>query len=151
MAAGDSTRVWFPAMLEELERRWRMTLSWEECAKLCDQMTAVRTEIRRARDLKGPRLFCRHCQEVHEMNLGPITIRSMLFALRKRGLLTDKELTEMDVRWRRYRAEHRLDGCGKKRAEPDGAPKSRPPVRSPTSPGVPSSDSQRTSSSGGCG
>ena len=35
--------------------------------------------------------------------------------------------------------------------EPDAAPNSRPPSQLPNSPAVPSSDSQRTSSSGGCG
>jgi DNA-binding transcriptional ArsR family regulator len=63
-------------------------------------------------------MFCRHCDEVHEMSLAPITIRSLLFALRKKGLLTDQALEEMDAKWRRYRSEHRLDGCGKERAEP---------------------------------
>ena len=138
-------------MLEELERRWSMALSWEECGTLCERMTAVRAEIRAARGLKGPTMFCRHCQKVHEMSLGPITIRSMLFALRKRGLLTDKELTELDVQWRRYRAVHRLDGCAKKRAEPAAPPNSRPPSQLPSSPEVQPSDSPRTSSSGGCG
>src|SRR5664280_668423 len=118
MPPGDSTRAWFPEMLEELEKRWNMALSWEECSALCDRMTEVRAELRRERDLKGPKMFCRHCNEVHEMSQGRITIRSLLFALRKRGLLTDRELKEMDERWRRHRSEHRLDGCGKKRAEP---------------------------------
>jgi hypothetical protein len=37
-----------------------------------------------------------------------------------------------------------------KMAEPDAAPNSRPPPQSPSSPEVPSPDSQRTSFSGGC-
>jgi hypothetical protein len=48
----------------------------------------------------------------------PVTIRSVLFALRKRGLLTDQDLQKMDTEWRRYRSKHRLDGYAKKRAEP---------------------------------
>ena len=36
-------------------------------------------------------------------------------------------------------------------AEPDAAPNSRPPQQPPSSPQVQASDSQRTSSSGGCG
>jgi uncharacterized membrane protein YwzB len=36
-------------------------------------------------------------------------------------------------------------------AEPDAPPNSRPPSQSPTSPEVPTPDSQRTPSSGGCG
>ena len=56
------------------------------------------------------------------MTPGPVTIRSVLFALRKRGLLSDDELHNMDAEWRRYRSKHCLDGCGRKRAEPVDAP-----------------------------
>jgi hypothetical protein len=38
----------------------------------------------------------------------PITIRSLLFALRKRGVLLDLELKQLDVAWRRYQAKHIL-------------------------------------------
>jgi hypothetical protein len=117
MAAADSTRSWLPEMLEELERRWSPTLSWEEYSVICDRVTELRTQLRRERGVKNPRMFCRHCGEVHEMVPGPVTIRSVLFALRKRGALTDEELNQMDADWRRYRSKHRLDGCGRKRAE----------------------------------
>jgi hypothetical protein len=56
------------------------------------------------------------------MTLAPVTIRSVLFALKKKGLLTELQLNQMDVEWRRYRSKHRLDGRGVKGAEPDGAP-----------------------------
>lgn len=55
------------------------------------------------------------CNAVHEMRLAPITIRSLLFALRKQGVLTDLELKQLDLAWRRYQAQKLLDGCGKKR------------------------------------
>jgi hypothetical protein len=58
---------------------------------------------------------CRHCNAVHEMRLAPITIRSLLFALHKHGVLTDLDLKQLDLAWRRYQAKQRLDGCGRKR------------------------------------
>ena len=122
MAAANSTRSWLPEMLEELERRWSRSLRWEEYSVLCDRMTEIRTQLRRERGVKNPRMFCRHCNEVHEMVPGPVTIRSVLFALRKGGLLTDEELKQLDVGWRRYRSKHRLDGCGRRRAEPGDEP-----------------------------
>jgi hypothetical protein len=76
--------------------------------------------------VKNPRMLCRHCKEIREMIPGPVTIRSVLFALRKRGLLTDEELKQMDVEWRRYRSKHRLDGYGRKRAEPGASPNGGP-------------------------
>lgn len=122
MAAANSTRSWLPEMLDELERRWSPSLSWEEYSAVCDQMTELRMQLRRERGVKNPRMFCHHCNEVHEMIPGPVTIRSVLFALRKIGVLTDKELSQMDSEWRRYRAKHGLDGCGRKRAEPGASP-----------------------------
>lgn len=127
MPAGNSTRAWLPEMVDELEKRWSRTLSWEEYSPLCDRMTEMRTQLRRERGVKGPRMFCRHCNEFHEMNLGPVTIRSVLFALKKRGLLTEVELNAMDVEWRRYRSKHRLDGCGRRRVEQIAAANSHSP------------------------
>lgn len=122
MAAADATRFWFPEMLEELERRWSPSLRWEQYSAVCDRMTELRTQLRRERGANNPRMFCRHCGEVHEMLPGPVTIRSLLFALRKRGVLTEEELNQMDAAWRRYRSKHRLDGCGRKRVEPGASP-----------------------------
>ncbi len=119
-------------MLEELERRWSRSLGWEEYSVICDRMTELRMQLRRERGVKNPRMFCRHCKEVHEMIPGPVTIRSVLFALRKRGVLTDEEFNQMEVEWRRYRSKQRLDGCGRKRAE-TGASPSGAAVRGPAS------------------
>ena len=116
MPAGDSTRVWFPEMLEELKKQWSKSLGWEACGVLCERMTEARTKLKLKKGLKGPIMRCHHCNALHEMSLGPITIRSLLFALRNLGVLTDQELKPMDAAWRRYRAQHRLDGCGKTRA-----------------------------------
>ena len=122
MAAADSGRVWFSEMLEALEKEWDPTLSWEECGALCDRMTDARKKLRSDRGIKNVRLRCRHCNEVHEMDLAPITIRSMLYALRKQGRLTDEELQKLDKTWQRYRRRNGLDGRAKKRAEPGGPP-----------------------------
>ena len=113
-------------MLEELERRWSPSLGWEEYSVVCERMTELRMQLRRERGVKNPRMFCRHCKEVHEMIPGPVTIRSVLFALRKRGVLTNEEFNQMEGEWRRYRSKHGLDGCGRKRAEPCASPNGGP-------------------------
>jgi len=107
-------------MLDELQETWSRSLRWEEYLSICDRMTTIRTRIRQERGVKGPKMFCRHCQEVHEMNLGPVTIRSVLLALRKKGLLTEEELRQRDTEWRRYRSKHPLDGSGRKRGRTKG-------------------------------
>lgn len=122
MPSGDSTRVWFPEMLAEMQKQWGKTLSWEECGALCERMTEFRTKLKLEKGLRGPMMHCRQCNAVHEMRLPPITIRSLLFALRKQGAVSDTELAQLDAAWKRYRAQHRLDGCGKRRDVPGTAP-----------------------------
>lgn len=122
MPSGDSTRVWFPEMLVELQKQWSRTLSWEDCGVLCERMTEARTKLKLEKGLQGPMMHCPRCNAVHEMRLAPITIRSLLFALRKQGVLSDPELNQLDAAWKRYRAKHRLDGCGKRREVPSMSP-----------------------------
>ncbi len=116
-------------MLDELTRSWSRSLRWEEYSSICDRVTEIRSQLRQERGVKGPRLFCGHCKEVHEMTPVPVTIRSVLFALRKAGLLADVELEKMDAEWRRYRSKHHLDGCARKRAEPVEPGNRRQPPR----------------------
>ena len=115
-------------MLDELQKQWSKAFSWEAWGVLCERMTEARTKLKLEKGLTGPMMHCRHCNAVHEMHLAPITIRSLLFALRNRHVLTDQELTQLDAAWRRYRAQHRLDGCGKRR----DAPGIEPPATSPS-------------------
>lgn len=74
----------------------------------------------------------------------------------------DDEVSAMlhEIQWDRFSDEFlkRLKALGvdlkrrqEKKGEQGAAPNSRPPQQLPTSPAVQSSDSQRTSSSGGCG
>ena len=105
-------------MLEDLVKEWSPSLSWEECGALCDRMTETRTRLRQSKGIKNPQMWCRECNEVQEMTLAPLTIRSMLFALRKQGRLSDDETAYLDKAWQRYRRKTRLDGCAKELAEP---------------------------------
>ncbi len=117
MPAGDSTRTWFPSMLDVLEREWSMSLSWADCADLCQRMTETREKLKQESGIKTPTMRCRRCNGDHSMRLAPITIRSLLFALRKRGLLDETDLIRLDGDWKRYRKAHRLDGYGREHAE----------------------------------
>ena len=125
MPAGDSVRAWFPEMLLTIQQEWKISLSWEECAALCRRMTNLREEIKRERGIKGMMKICKQCGGVHEMGPAPITIRSLLFALRKKELINDVGFKRLDSEWNRYRKKYRLDGYGKI-AEPDGSPNGSP-------------------------
>jgi hypothetical protein len=114
MAAGDAQRTWFPEMLEGLKVRWHRELSWEECRDLCGEMTALRTKIRESKNIKPVRAWCKNCQAHHNPTPSPLTIRSMLFALKKIGVMDEFEFKELDKMWKKYRKDNSLDARGQK-------------------------------------
>jgi hypothetical protein len=113
MAAGDSQRAWFPEMMAELKDIWNPKMSWEECAAICQRMTVLRESIWKLRNIKPARMWCPNCQEYHDSRPPEISIRSMLFALRKLNVIADNELKELDKSWKKYRKEYNLDAYGK--------------------------------------
>jgi hypothetical protein len=55
MPAGDTQRVWFPEMIEELRTSWSMTMPWEDLADFCARMTKKPTTHGNADGLHGDR------------------------------------------------------------------------------------------------
>jgi len=100
MPAGDAQRAWFPEMTDALQKLWTPEMSWEECASLCKSMTSMRAEIKTKKHIRGPRMRCKKCNQMSEMILLPIGIRSLLYALRKLEVLSDEELSFMDKDWK---------------------------------------------------
>lgn len=117
MPSGDAIRSWFPEMLEGLAEKWSPSLSWEEWAVLCREMTELRTRIRKERRISGQKMFCKGCGEVKEMVPLPIGIRSMLFALKKVKLLDDDQLVRLDKEWKKHQRIHGLDNLGTPKCE----------------------------------
>jgi hypothetical protein len=114
MAAGDVQRVWFPEMLEALASTWSVSMTWEELADFCQRMTEERRAIRRSRGIQSPRTRCPKCGVVSQSDIAGVTIRSARFALKKAGKIGAAEFEEMDKRWRKHRATHRLDAFGRR-------------------------------------
>lgn len=112
MPQGDAQRSWFPEMLEDLAEKWNPSLSWDECAELCKRMTKRRSAIRKKKGITGPRILCKGCGDLHDMEPLPIGVRSLLFALKKQGLLNDEELALKDKEWKRHQRKYRLDSLG---------------------------------------
>lgn len=106
-------------MLEELKGKWSPAMSWNECADLCRAMTRRRMAIRKKRGITGPRMRCKNCGEVHDMPPPPVGIRSLLFALKRVGLLDDEQFVLRDRDWKRYQRRHHLDREGNPKAEQD--------------------------------
>ena len=99
-------------MIEKLEKKWKLSMSWEEYAVLAREMTDLRATIRTKKNISSPRYLCKGCGEVHGMDPLPIGIRSILFALRKAELLDDEQFSHLDKEWKRYQRIHRLDCLG---------------------------------------
>ena len=121
MASGDPQRVWFSEMLDELERWWSHATSWEELADFCARMTRIRRRIRQERGIQPPRPRCPKCGQVSQSDIAGITIRSALFALKKRGVITDGEFKELDRSWMMHKKKHGLDPYGTKAGTPSSA------------------------------
>ena len=112
MPAGDAQRAWFPEMTDALQKIWTPEMSWEECASLCNAMTSMRAEIKAKKGIRGPLMRCKKCNQMREMTLLPIGIRSMLYALRKLEVLSYEEFLLKDKDWKRHQRRHKLDGYG---------------------------------------
>ena len=82
MTSGDAQRVWFPEMLDELERTWSASVSWEELADFRHRMTEKRKDIRESRGIEPPLTRCPRCGAVSRCDVSGISIRSALFALK---------------------------------------------------------------------
>ncbi len=116
MPAGDAQRVWFPEMIEELERSWARTMSWDKFADLCARMTEMRIRIRRERAIQPPRMRCKECGGVllPRADVSGISIRSALFALKNGGIITGTEFEKLDRSWMEHRKKNGLDAFGRR-------------------------------------
>jgi RNase P subunit RPR2 len=113
MASGDSQRAWFPEMLNELKKFWKPDISWEEVSNFIEKMHSMRKNIRKTRNIKPVRMYCKNCKEYHFFEPPGVSIRSLLFALKKISVVTDIELKDLDKNWKKYRKENNLDLFGK--------------------------------------
>ncbi len=116
MPSGDNTRVWFPAMLNTLKSRWNESMSWQQCSELCKDMTQYRKQIRKEKGIKPVIKWCQNCKDYHEMEPAPISIRSLLFALKKVKVIEEKKFKELEREWKRYSRVNKLDAYGKPKA-----------------------------------
>lgn len=92
-------KAWYKEMLAALKERWHEGMGWSECEVLCGELTALRTRILEERGIKPPKMFCRNCQAYHEMTHADVSVRALLFALKKVGAVNESKLTSLDKAW----------------------------------------------------
>ena len=115
MAAGDAQRVWYPEMLDELKHHWSTGMPWDNVIAFCERMTVMRKELALARDIKPPMMTCHGCGTRTRADYPEISVRSLIFALSKLGVITEEELKDIDRDWKRHQRKNGLDGYGKKK------------------------------------
>lgn len=115
MASGDATRVWFPEMLDELKNRWNKSMKWESAISFCNEMTEYREMIKEEKGIKPVNFRCGSC--AGNMVLAPVSVRSLLFALKKIGKIKEDTFEKLDKDWKSYKRKNKLDGYGNVKPE----------------------------------
>ena len=116
MVAGDAQRIWYPEMLTELKEFWSPSLPWDDVIVFCGRMTAMRKDIAVSRDIKPPIMKCHKCGTRTRGAYPTISVRSLIFALKKVKSISDYELKAIDLDWKRYQRKNALTGYGLKKS-----------------------------------
>lgn len=111
MASGDNTRMWFPEMLEKLKRTWHREMPWSEVITLCESFSMQLTNIRTERGINT--VLKRKCDCGHQMHISSkISIRSLLFSLKKINVISEENFKDLDKSWKSYQRKQKLNGYG---------------------------------------
>jgi len=113
MPAGDAQRTWFPEMVNELRDHWRPGLSWSQLVGLRDEFDAMLHRIRSERKIRPPIVKCPNCHHVGPAAEPDVSVRAMLIALGRFGIVPIEDVKALDKRWAAHRKANRLDLNGK--------------------------------------
>ena len=113
MPAGDASRTWFFEMVETLRREWKPEMAWEEVLTLRDRLDAMLQEIRLSRGIRPPSMWCPVCDRQTQQAPPSVSVRALIFALRRFGIVTTAEFKSLEKRWAKHRKENSLDRNGK--------------------------------------
>ena len=113
MAAGDASRTWFSEMVETLRREWKPDMPWEEIIALRDRLDAMLQKIRLSRGIRPPTMWCPVCNERTQQAEPTVSVRAVIFALGRFGIVPQVEFKSLEKRWAKYRKENGLDRNGR--------------------------------------
>ena len=113
MPAGDPQRTWFPEMVEELRRRWRMGISFAELVELRDHLDAMLHQIRSERHISPPIIHCPQCGHVGPAAEPDVSVRAMILAVGRFGVGPVGQVKALEKGWAAYRKEYGLDLHGR--------------------------------------
>lgn len=87
-------------------------MSWKQCSAFCATMTKYRIQLRNEKKIKPAMKYCKNCGAYHEIEPLPISIRSMLFTLKKISKINSDQFKELERSWKKHQREFNLDGYG---------------------------------------
>lgn len=100
-------------MLNELERSWSNSMTWDALTAFCERMSEMRRQIRESRGIRAVRVQCTKCGAESRSDSGDVSVRSALFALRKTGIVAEADFKALDKQWKAHRKMRALDAYGR--------------------------------------
>jgi len=135
MAAGDASRTWFSEMVEALRREWKPDMPWEQVIALRDRLDAMLQEIRSSRQIRPPTMWCPVCNQRTQQAEPSVSVRAVIFALGRFGIVPQVEFKSLEKRWAKHRKENGLDRNGRPACQSAGRPSDS--IATPSSDGPP--------------
>jgi hypothetical protein len=113
MASGDASRTWFSEMVQTLRQELKSEISWEQVFTLRDRLDAMLQEIRTSRSIRPPTMWCPVCKTLTRQAPPRVSVRAVIFALGRFGIVATAEVKSLEKRWAKHRKENSLDRNGK--------------------------------------
>ena len=112
MPSGDAQRTWFPEIVDALRHRWRDALPMAEVVELRDNLDAMLRQIRSDRHIQPPVIKCPRCGRLGPAAEPHVTVRAMILALGRFGIVPIEQVKILENRWAAHRKEKQLDLYG---------------------------------------
>lgn len=109
MAAGDSKKVWFPEMLEELGKLWKLGMSWPEIIAMLRHLEQKCTDLKNERNISSNFIPCSSCGG----GVGKateISMKLLLLTLRNNLMISSYQFGKLERDWLVYKRKNGLNG-----------------------------------------
>lgn len=113
MPSGDPQRTWFPEMIEMLRTKWGSRLDWDEIILLRDELDEMLQNIRAERNIHPPVINCPKCGKRHSGSFSKVSVRALILSLERFGIVSGREMKDLEKQWKKYRLQNMLDLYGK--------------------------------------
>jgi hypothetical protein len=100
-------------MVETLRQEWKSELSWKQVFTLRDRLDDMLEEIRTSRNIRPPSMWCPVCKTQTRQVPPRVSVRAIIFALGRFGIVGPAEAKSLEKRWAKHRKENGLDRNGK--------------------------------------